>query len=159
MTARLSAEPPKHFGRQQLSVSVTASQADSGPDTGFGVMCFRGPTDDQLSYEFLVLTDGSWYIQRRAGSFDRDVYPSPIASGSDATPAGSSPITVVGACASIDDHTTRLALFVDGDKVADETDTRDSMPSGSWLGALMVTAVEDGPTVTFTRFEVRDLSD
>ncbi len=154
----LSAEPPKHFARRQLSVSITASQADSGPETGFGVLCYRGHQDDMLSYEFLVLTDGSWYIQRRAGAFDSNSRPAVLASGSGAPHAGSTPLTVVGVCAALNEDTTRLVMFVGGEQVADETNTGDSPPTGAWLGGIMVTAVEDGPVVTFTSFEVRDLA-
>ena len=153
----LWADPPHFYSRKQLSVSTTATLARSRPDTGFGVACYRGRTANMLTYEFFVLTSGEWYIQSREGDMEESTYPDFVDSGEGVTPAGSTPVTIVAICADIDDTTTRLVMFVDGEKVYDETKTRASLPPSYWTGALLVTAVEDGPEVTFTHFEERDL--
>ncbi len=153
----LWADPPKFYSRKQFSVSTTATLAKSRPDTGFGVACYRGRTANMLTYEFFVLTSGEWYIQSREGDMEESTYPDYVDSGEGVTPAGATPVTIVAVCADIDDNTTRLVMFVDGEKVYDATKTRASLPPSYWTGALLVTAVENGPEVTFTHFEERDL--
>ena len=154
----LYVDAPSHVSRQQLSVSTTASLDEALPDTGFGVVCFRGGENDVVTYEFIVMTDGAWYIARRAAPLSADTYPTMVASGDGATAAGTAPLKVVGVCASLDSKTTRLVMFVDGEQIADQTDTRENLPSGAWMSGIMVAAVAGGPAVTFTHFELRDIS-
>ena len=62
-------------------------------------------------------------------------------------------------CATLSDAvTTRLVMFVDGTQVADIADPVSDLPRLGWLGGLVVTGEDSGPTtVTVTHFEERDL--
>ncbi len=141
--------------KQQLSVSMTASQVGSGADMGFGVVCYAD--SENLSYEFIAFSSGDWVILKRQGTKAQQEDPITYAAGEGSTPAGATPMTIVGVCSSLDTRTIRVTMYVDGKEVSDTTDTNDTSELETWLGGIVVSAETSGPTVTVTRFELRDL--
>jgi len=146
--------------KDQLSVSVTATESSTSPvGSGFGAGCDRGLTEPTISYDFHVAVGGTWGIfrhdlRRAAGSQH-----SLLKQGT--SPKAPGPIlrTVVLICATLSDAvTTRLVMFVDGTQVADIADPVSDLPRLGWVGGLVVTGEDSGPTtVTVTHFEERDL--
>lgn len=149
---------PYLVGLQQLSMALTAKLASSASGAGLGVTCRRGQGASLISYELLVLNDGRWFVERREGPPSLDVNATILSHGSSADVPGSSPITVSGMCATLSDGaTTRLALFVQRQKVADLLD-KASLPEGGWLGGILVASRDTPAAATATYFEERDLS-
>ena len=142
---------------QELSALVTATQSVDSPDaTGFGVTFVRGSGQSQVRYQFLVLTSGRYFIEVSSGPDSTTNFPNILKSGSAQAP-GVTPITIVGACITAADGTTQLVLFVKGAEVADVTDAQ-AVSSTGWLSGVDIASRAIRPTtVTFTRFEVRDL--
>jgi len=148
--------------KQQLSVSVTATlDVHTPPDAGFGMDCYRGSGSALVSYEFSADADANWYVMRATGETSSTT-PSTLEHGSlgSASAPGVIPVTLVGVCATeADGQTTRLALFIDGKKVADLTDSTPVSPNQGWKADLMTAGSDSrAVTVTVTRFEERDLS-
>jgi hypothetical protein len=149
---------PYLVGVQQLSMALTAKLASTASGAGLGVTCRRGQGASLISYELLVLNDGRWFVERREGPPSLDVNATILSHGSSADVPGSTPITVSGMCATLSDGaTTRLALFVQGQKVADLLD-KASLPVGGWLGGILVASRDAPAAATATYFEERDLS-
>ena len=144
----------------QLSMSLTATQSSGTPaDAGFGVACRRGQGQARVRYEMYV--DGTkWYVLRYDGISSPKTFPFRLKEGSTPMPAGTTPITVAGVCATLDDGvSTRVMLFVDGVNVADLIDFAPAMPGSGWLAGLIVASTDKAPSmVTATRFEVRNLA-
>jgi len=153
------AEAPFHTGLQQLGMSVTATQSPGAPDgAGFGVTCWRGDGENRVRYEFVVLSPGTWYLERDGGVDTLSSRGVVLEKGTARVAPGASPITIVGMCLTLDDQSTRLAIFVDGSKMVDRVD-KVAGPQGAWLSGLDVSSREAGDSaVMVTRFEDRDLS-
>jgi hypothetical protein len=148
---------PYRDARKQLSMSLTAKQIDGPVGLGFGVSCRRGQGAAQVTYSFLVQNDGAYSVER----IDGDRSDSPIKvlkAGVASVKAGSSPITVVGMCASYDGGgTTRLIFFAEGQKLIDLTDSSAQSDSG-WLGALVMVGGKGPSVMTAKHWQERDLS-
>jgi hypothetical protein len=130
---------PDDTPAQQVSLSVTAVEAPgSDPDAGYGASCRRGPDSaSQLRYEFRITGSGEWFIERNQGDLSSQT-PTVLAQGPTRLLAGWG-ATVSAVCATLADcTTTRLALFLNGTKVADTTDVATADGAG-WLGAIMST--------------------
>ena len=150
------------YSRQldQLSMEASATQTGGAPNgAGFGVFCDTGSGSAELAYELLVLQPGTWYVERSDGRVSPTNEVSIIKQGSSPEAPGVTPLTVTGMCATLaDGHTTRLALFVDGNLVADVTDFTSATLSG-WVGGVVTASREtQSTTVTFTQFKERNLS-
>jgi len=153
------ADAPFHTGLPQLGMSVTATQTPGAPDgAGFGVTCWRGDGENRVRYEFVVLSPGTWYLERDGGVdtlLSRGVV---LEKGTARVAPGASPITIVGMCLTLNDGLTRLALFVDGSKMVDRVE-KVGGGQGAWLSGLDVSSRDAGDSaVMITRFEDRDLS-
>jgi hypothetical protein len=153
------AESPFRTGLPQLGMSVTATQTAGAPaGAGFGVTCWRGDGADRVRYEFVVLAPGTWYLERDGGVDTLSSRGIVLEKGTARVAPGASPITVVGMCVTLEDQSTRLALFVDGSKMVDRVE-KVAGPAGAWLSGLDVSSRDTGDSaVTVTRFEDRDLS-
>ena len=157
-------EPSPYFEPlQQLSVGTTATlDIHTPPDAGFGVDCVRGTGSSQTTYQFTATADSNWYVMRWTGPNSDTNFPTTLKQGTikGAPAPGVIPVTLVGVCATMADGvTTRLALFIDGSKVADFTDTALAALSSGWVTDLVTAGSDSGPvTVTSTHFEQRDLS-
>lgn len=153
------AEAPFRTAVPQLGMSVTATQTLAAPDgAGFGVTCWRGDDTDRVRYEFVVLSPGMWYLERDGGVDTLSSRGIVLEKGTARVAPGATPMTIVGMCVTLDDRSTRLALFVDGSKMVDRVD-RTAGSGGAWLSGLDVSSRDSGDSaVTITRFEDRDLS-
>jgi hypothetical protein len=139
---------PDDTPAQQVSLSITAVEAaGADPDAGFGVSCRRGPDSaSQLRYEFTVTGAGRWFIERNEGDLSAQ-RPTTLREGPTQLPAGTQ-VTVSAVCATLADGvTTRLALFLNGTKVADMLDVS-TVDGAGWLGAIMSTNVGNAPATT-----------
>ncbi len=153
------AEAPFRTRVPQLGMSVTATQTTGAPaGAGFGVTCWRGDGEDRVRYEFVVLSPGTWYLERDGGVDTLSSRGVVLQKGTVRVAPGASPVTIVGMCVTLDEQTTRLALFVDGSKMVDRVEKAGG-PGGAWLSGLDVSSRDTGDSVvTITRFEDRDLS-
>jgi hypothetical protein len=155
------ASAPYTEPRQQLSVSITATLASDAPtDAGLGVGCGRGSGAAEIRYELIVFVDGSWVVERRNGAPSETTLPLVLKEGASATVPVSTPVTIVGVCATLSDgHTTRVALFINGTQGVDLTDTATTLTSTGWVGSILLAASDAKPTtLTVTRFEERDIA-
>jgi hypothetical protein len=143
---------------EQVSVAATGRLDTGAPeDSGFGVVCDRGTGSSELLYEFVVFEDGAWYVGRRTGP-DFQGPPAVLHIGSGLYANGQS-LRIEAVCATLDDSTTRLALFAGGRALADFSDSEAAIPSGGWSTGLLVSgSVAKQTRVTFTSFELRDLT-
>ena len=148
---------PYHTTKQQLSMSVTASQAGAPKGAGFGVTCRRGTAAAQTSYTLVVMNTGSYYIERYDGVPSGSSSPKTLKRGTSSVAPGSTPITIVGMCATMGGGSTRLALFVDGQKIADLTDTV-KLVSAGWTGGIDMQSGKTTSVLTVTSWQERDLS-
>lgn len=148
---------PYHTTKQQLSMSVTASQAGAPKGAGFGVTCRRGTAAAQTSYTLVVMNTGSYYIERYDGVPSGSSSPKTLKRGTSSVAPGSTPITIVGMCATMGGGSTRLALFVDGQKIADLTDTV-KLVSAGWTGGIDMQSGKTTSVLTVTGWQERDLS-
>ncbi|MGA3058197.1 MAG: hypothetical protein ABSE70_09235 [Candidatus Limnocylindrales bacterium] len=149
---------PSKQASQQLSISLTAGLASASTGAGLGVTCRRGQGASEISYELLVQNDGGWLVTRRDGAPSLGALATTLSHGSSAVVPGTTPITVVGMCATLGDGTaTRLVLFVEGKKVADMVDSA-TLPAGGWMGGLLVASRDTPAVATATRYEERDLT-
>jgi hypothetical protein len=155
------APSPYKEPHQQLSVSMKGTLSPNAPvDAGIGVGCGRGSGATEVRYELVVFVDASWAVVRRNGVPDAASQPLVLKQGSSATAVGSTPVTVVGVCATLTDgHTTRLALFVNGTLAVDLTDTATTLSDAGWTGTILLAASDAGPTtMTVSRVEERDIA-
>jgi hypothetical protein len=132
----------------QVSLSITAAEAAGAePDAAFGVSCRRGPDSaSQLRYEFSVTSSGRWFIERNECDLSAQT-PTTLHEGPTQLPAGAQ-VTVSAVCATLADGiTTRLALFLNGTKVADTLDVS-TVDGAGWLGAIMSTNPGNDPATT-----------
>jgi hypothetical protein len=146
---------------EQLGLSLTATQSPNAPvGAGFGVGCRRGVGSSEIHYEFLLLVDRKWYVERydgAAGSSKADVG-SVLKQGSSPASPGAAAATVEGVCATLaGGHAIRLAFFINGAKVTDITDGAADLSGSGWLGVL-VTASRPPTvsTVTATHWSERN---
>ena len=146
----------------QGSLAITARQSISpgtGSNSGFGVKCRRGSGVDRFQYEFLLRTSGAWGVYVRTGEPSSTSYSTRLKSGSGATYAGATPATIVGMCdTQADGTTTKLTFAINGNVVADFSDTDSSLPRDGWVGSIEAAIGAPGGTVTTTSFEERDAS-
>jgi hypothetical protein len=131
----------------QISVATTATQDAGAPKTGgFGVSCIANyGHSNEMRYEFLVNNSGHWFIERRDGLPTADTSPSLLREGSAHAPSAAA-TSVVAVCARLASGVTnRVMLFVNGAQVADLLDIAEP-DDGGWIGALMATGGDGGPT-------------
>jgi hypothetical protein len=151
----MSSHVPAHFlsyapydvPSQQVSLSMTAVEAPGAdPGAGFGVTCRRGPdSSSQLRYEFVVSNKGEWFVERNEGALSTSVDPAILNEGSTQLVPGAAALTVSGVCATLaGGTTTRLALFLNGVKVADMLDDT-PVDSAGWLGGVLTTNASNDP--------------
>ena len=149
---------PFRTAMQQMSMSVTATQDNAPLGAGFGVSCRRGANADQVVYEFIVTSNGRFLVDRWRGIPSVDGEPAPLYWGDAPFPPGLVPITVTGVCATLaDGSATRLALFVDGQLLADFTD-KIKVSGDGWTGGIVMSSMGTPSTMTATYFEERDLT-
>jgi hypothetical protein len=152
---------PYVIPKDQLSVSVTATQSSNSPtESGFGAACDRGLKQQTISYDFTVQIDGTWGVFRydqRPGATNPQAL---LKQGSSPKAPGATSITVELMCATLSDGiTTRLVMFVNSTQVADIMDPVTDLPRLGWLGGLVVRNDGSGlTTVTATHYEERDLT-
>jgi hypothetical protein len=143
----------------QLSSTVTATLSTSASDrTGFGVGCGRGQGASRIDYEFLLLSDATWFMERAEGTLNTSRTPSVLKRGTAPTAPGAQPLSLQGLCATFPGSTTtRLVLFVSGHKVGDITDTPSSLPNAAWTAELIIATSGSTPaTVRVTSFVERN---
>jgi len=148
---------PYELGLTQASVSITATQDSGAPaGAGFGVICTSGSGSAELDYEFLDLSPGTWFLEREIGANNT---PDIITRGSAPAEPGTTPVTVVGVCATLSDgKTVRLILFVNGKSVVDVSDKPTAAITSWQSGMIFASREESSSTVTVSHFELRDLS-
>lgn len=154
------AEAPLQDALSQLSMAVTATQsADAPAGAGFGVTCWRGDGDMRVRYEFVLLTPGTWYLERDGGVDTLSTRGVVLEKGTAPAGPGAKPVTITGMCVALDSTATRLAIFVDGAKMIDRIDRTAGPSDLGWLSGLDVSSRDAGDSaVMVTRFEVRDLT-
>ncbi len=105
-----------------------------------------------------MVNGSGWYLERGQGAVSATLSPSVLGQGAAPAEPGNTPMTVEGMCATLaDGTTTRLALFVNGTKVADITDQVSSLPQTGWTSGLVVASQAGAPSiVTVSHFQVRD---
>jgi hypothetical protein len=135
----------------QIEVSAHALESTNPPPgAAFGVFCALGG----VAYAFDVDVDGTWSIRRGAAPeiFETRDTSIAIAHG----PAGRSPAAdtaIVGVCATLPGGTSvRLAMFVNGAKVADLLDTQAADGIGWRAGIVSTDADLSSSTTTFVSF-------
>jgi hypothetical protein len=149
---------PNRMATQQMSASLTASLVGAGTGTGFGVSCRRGAGSNEVAYEFILLVDGRFFVERRDGEPNLTAVPFVLEKGVSPTAPGTTAITVTAICATLEDgRTTRLLLFVDGSRLVDFLDSTSLVDPG-WLAGIDVASSDTPSTLTATYFEIRDLS-
>jgi hypothetical protein len=148
---------PYKTAQQQLSMSVTATQTGAPKGAGFGVTCRRGSNAAQISYTMVVLNNGTYYVERYDGVPVATSNPKALRHGQSPVSPGSTATTVVGMCATIAPGTTRLALFVNGQLLADVTDTAVLAGSG-WTAGIDMASGKTTSTIVATAWQERDLS-
>jgi hypothetical protein len=148
---------PYRVGKQQLSMTLTATQADGPVGLGLGVSCRRGEGASVVFYSFLIVNDGSFAVERRDG----DQFDSPVKmlrEGRSSITPGVTPMTLIGMCATLaDGSTTRLILFTDAGILADFTD-KTTLSGPGWLGGLDMLSGKGPSFMTAKHWEERDLS-
>ena len=148
---------PYRTAKRQLSMSVTATLTGAPSGAGLGVTCRRGTGAAQISYSFVVLNTGRFYVERYDGVPGTGSNPTTLKRGASSVKPGSLPITVVGMCATLAGGTTRLALFVEGQKLADLTDFAPLTGTG-WAGGIDMASGKTQSTLTAANWVERDLS-
>ena len=148
-------DAPLDKGYRRLAVTATAAQSSGRGTAGFGVSC-RSAGPVAVMYEFIVLNNGGWLVERRTGTNDVGA-PTIVMHGTSFSVPGPKPIAISGICAaSADGKTTRLSMFVDGVRLTDVADFTPT-PSEGWRGGIVVSTVDVAATVVFASFEERDL--
>ena len=102
-----------------------------------------------MRYEFIVNESNEWFIERNEGPVTLSSTPTMLDHGDLPASLGTQDLSITAICATLaDGQTTRLALFVGGQKVADITDVA-SLDSDGWLGAF-ISSSSDGASSTTT---------
>jgi hypothetical protein len=148
---------PYKTAKDQMSMSVTATQAGAPKGAGFGVTCRRGTGAAQISYTMVVLNNGTFYVERYTGVPVATSNPKTLRAGASSVVPGTTPITVVGMCATISPGVTRLALFANGQQLADLTDLAVLAGTG-WTGGIDMASGKTTSTLVATAWQERDLS-
>ena len=147
---------------QQVNLNMTAHESAGAPTgAGFGLVCRRGPdSTSNVRYEFIVNESNRWFIERNQGAVSMSSMSStPTILDEGALPAklGTQELEISGICATLaDGQTTRLALFVGAQKVADITDVS-SVDSDGWLGGLISSGDDVSSTTTVAGYTESDL--
>jgi len=144
----------------QASATTTATQTSDAPlGAGFGVVCQQGTGQQMISYWLYISVGAVFHVSVVKGPDGPNNLPLSIKRGTSGAGPGSIPVTVVGDClTAADGKSTRLVLFANGVKVADVTD-QSTVPGFGWqMGILAPSQASRSSTVTYTRFEERDLS-
>ncbi|WP_254716500.1 serine/threonine-protein kinase [Actinomadura sp. WMMB 499] len=131
-TGALSAKAPKDeiedFPEQVLA-SVTVTATEGPPDARYGLLC-RSGEDGVKQYMFMIRVDGKGAVLRKTNG---DLGNKELATV-DSVPGfdGEGPNEVQAACEVQDDDekSVRLRLWVNGDRVFDETDSTQPLPNG-----------------------------
>jgi hypothetical protein len=154
------ADSPFVLPESQLLIAVTAKQSAGAPaGAGFGVTCWRGDGPARIRYEFILLAPATWYLERDFGTPTADSRGVVLRKGTVRTSLGHSTIMLTGVCASLPGGATRVALFIDGGKVVDLTDSASPQPGSGWLSGIDVSSRNEGvAAVTASLFEERDIS-
>jgi hypothetical protein len=121
------------------------------------VTCRRGTDAAEVSYTMVVLNNGTYYVERYDGVPIASSNPKIVRRGQSPVSAGSTAITVVGMCATISGGTTRIALFANGQLLADVADTAVLSGSG-WTGGIDMASGKTTSTLVATAWLERDLS-
>jgi hypothetical protein len=145
---------------QQVNLNMTAHESAGAPTgAGFGLVCTRGPdSTSMVRYEFIVNETNRWFIERNQGTVSLSS-PTPTILDEGSLPAklGSQELEISGVCATLaDGQTTRLALFVGSQKVADITDVS-SLDGDGWLGGLISSGDDVKSTTTVAGYTESDL--
>lgn len=149
---------PYRTAKQQLSMSVTATLTGAPSGAGVGVTCRRGTGATQTTYAMVVLNTGKYYVERYDGVPGTGSNPVIIKKGTSDAKPGSTPITVVGMCATLGGATTRLAMFVEGQEIADVDDTAPIITGSGWTGGFVMASGKTPSSLTATSWVERDLS-
>jgi len=135
----------------QIEVSAHALESiNPPPGAAFGVFCAVGG----VAYTFDVAADGTWSIRRGAAPeiFETRDTSIAIAHGSVGSSLASG-AAIAGVCATLPDGTSgRLAMFVNGTKVADLLDTQAASGIGWRAGIVSTDADLSSSTTTFVSF-------
>jgi len=147
---------------QQLNLNMTAHESAGARSTaGFGLVCRRGPdSTTDVRYEFIVNESNRWFIERNQGAVSMSStssLPTILDEGALPTKLGTQSLEISGICATLaDGQTTRLALFVGAQKVADITDVS-SLDSDGWLGGLLSGGSDASSSTTVVGYAASDL--
>ena len=144
---------------QQVNLNMTAHESAGAPTgAGFGLVCRRGPdSTSNVRYEFIVNESNRWFIERNQGAVSMSSTPTILDEGALPAKLGTQELEISGICATLaDGQTTRLALFVGAQKVADITDVS-SVDSDGWLGGLISSGDDVSSTTTVAGYTESDL--
>ena len=143
----------------RLSMTATGSISEGATaKSGFGVMCRQGTGSERVQYEFVLKTSGKWIVYLRTGEVSLTTPPMELRTGMSPTTAGSTPVQLTASCTTgSDGHTTHLVFVVAGSTVVDFTDSAAGLTGTGWLGYTEAAIGPPQATVTFTKFEERDL--
>jgi hypothetical protein len=159
VAAHWLAYAPYFDAAQQVNLNMTAHESAGAPrGAGFGLTCRRGPDSaSNVRYEFIVNESNRWFIERNQGAVTMSSTPTILDEGALPTSLGTQELEVSGICATLaDGQTTRLALFVGAQKVADITDVS-SLDADGWLGGLISSGDGVSSTTTVTGYTESDL--
>ncbi|HEY3922992.1 MAG TPA: hypothetical protein VGL75_00355 [Acidothermaceae bacterium] len=145
---------------QQVNLNMTAHESAGAPTgAGFGLVCRRGPDSTaDVRYEFVVNESNRWFIERNQGAVSlSSPTPTILDEGALPTKLGTQELEISGICATLaDGQTTRLALFIGSQKVADITDVS-SLDGDGWLGGLISSGDDVKSTTTVAGYTESDL--
>jgi hypothetical protein len=140
------------FAYTDSGYTITAvDQLDHFANAPFALSCREAALTFSATelnrYEFLVKGQ-EWFIERRDGSLSTTTKPVVLKQGGLPTTNANGPSQVEAICWTMHDpHITRLALFVDGVKVADILNTARRSPKNGWLASIEVAGSSTAPTV------------
>jgi hypothetical protein len=106
----------------------------------------------------VVFNTGKYYVERYDGVPGTGSNAVIIKKGTSAVKPGSTPITVVGMCAGLGGATTRVALFAEGQKIADLIDSAPIITGSGWAGGFVMASGKTPSSLTATNWVERDLS-
>ena len=159
VAAHWLAYAPYDDAAQQVNLNMTARESAGASTTaGFGLLCQRGPdSTSNLRYEFIVNESNRWFIERNEGAVTLSSAPTILGEGALPASLGTQELQISGICATLaDGQTTRLALFVGSQKVADITDVS-TLDSDGWLGGLISSGDGASSTTTVAGYTESDL--
>ena len=150
--------PAKPAVAQQLSMSLTATQTDAVVGTAFGVSCRRGTGDSEITYSFVVYNTGQSAIERQIGLWSTEKRDTVMWQGNAGMGSGSTPLTVVGMCATMAERARgRPAPVVEGHLVSDIMDVM-ARSGESWRGGIDMVSGTTDSIMTAKYWEERDLA-